>query len=106
MAVAPPQGLRVPVGREAERKDIPEIAREIEQLSRAAREGTARRDDLRGGTFTITSIGGIGGLISTPRIHHPQTPLLRLRRILKQPVYDPHRKPPPAQLVLLSFSVG
>src|SRR5439155_22761813 len=66
MAVATPQGLIVPVVRDADRKSIGEIAREIERLSSDARAGNARLEDLRGSTFTITSVGNIGGLISTP----------------------------------------
>jgi pyruvate dehydrogenase E2 component (dihydrolipoamide acetyltransferase)/2-oxoisovalerate dehydrogenase E2 component (dihydrolipoyl transacylase) len=104
IAVATPSGLLVPVIREADRKDITEIAREIEQLSRAAREGTARRDELRGGTFTVTSIGGIGGLISTPVINYPEAAILGIGRIIKRPVYDGDGNLRPADLVYLSFS--
>jgi 2-oxoisovalerate dehydrogenase E2 component (dihydrolipoyl transacylase) len=104
IAVATPNGLLVPVVREADRKDITQIAREIEQLSRSAREGTARRDDLRGGTFTVTSIGGIGGLISTPVINHPEAAILGIGRIVKRPVYDHDGNLRPADLVYLSFS--
>jgi pyruvate dehydrogenase E2 component (dihydrolipoamide acetyltransferase)/2-oxoisovalerate dehydrogenase E2 component (dihydrolipoyl transacylase) len=104
IAVATPSGLLVPVVREADRKDITEIAREIEQLSRSAREGTARRDELRGGTFTITSIGGIGGLISTPVINHPEAAILGIGRVVRRPVYDEDGNLRPADLVYLSFS--
>ncbi len=104
IAVATPNGLLVPVVREADRKDITQIARDIEQLSRSAREGTARRDELRGGTFTITSIGGIGGLISTPVINYPEAAILGIGRVIKRPVYDGDGNLRPADLVYLSFS--
>ncbi len=104
IAVATTSGLLVPVVREADRKDITEIARDIEQLSRAARDGTARRDELRGGTFTITSIGGIGGLISTPVINYPEAAILGIGRIVRRPVYDADGNLRPADLVYLSFS--
>jgi pyruvate dehydrogenase E2 component (dihydrolipoamide acetyltransferase)/2-oxoisovalerate dehydrogenase E2 component (dihydrolipoyl transacylase) len=104
IAVATPNGLLVPVVREADRKDITQIAREIEQLSRSAREGTARRDELRGGTFTITSIGGIGGLISTPVINYPEAAILGIGRVIKRPLYDGDGNLRPADLVYLSFS--
>jgi pyruvate dehydrogenase E2 component (dihydrolipoamide acetyltransferase)/2-oxoisovalerate dehydrogenase E2 component (dihydrolipoyl transacylase) len=104
VAVATPQGLLVPVVRDVDHKDIAQVAREIEQLSRSAREGTARRDDLRGGTFTVTSIGGIGGLISTPVINHPEAAILGIGRVIKRPVYDNDGNLRPADLVYLSFS--
>jgi 2-oxoisovalerate dehydrogenase E2 component (dihydrolipoyl transacylase) len=104
IAVATPQGLLVPVVREADRKDVAAIAREIEQLSQAAREGKARREDMLGGTFTVTSIGGIGGLISTPVINHPQAAILGIGRVVKRPVYDIAGDLRPAEVVYLSFS--
>src|SRR5579883_1711623 len=72
IAVATPGGLIVPVVQDADKKDLVQIAQEIERLSAEARAGKSRREDLRGGTFTITSIGGIGGLISTPIINPPE----------------------------------
>jgi len=104
IAVATAQGLLVPVIREADRKDITQLARDIDRLSRAARDGTAARDDLRGSTFTITSIGSIGGLISTPIINHPEAAILGIGRVIKRPVYDADGNLRPADLVYLSFS--
>lgn len=103
-AVATPTGLMVPVIRDADQKDLATIAREIESLSAAARAGKARRDDLIGGTFTITSIGGIGGLISTPIIHHPQVAILGLGKVVKRPVYDDAGAIRPAEMLYLSLS--
>jgi 2-oxoisovalerate dehydrogenase E2 component (dihydrolipoyl transacylase) len=104
IAVATPQGLIVPVIRDADRKDLAQILREIERLSSDARAGKARREDLRGGTFTITSVGSIGGLISTPIINHPEVAILGLGRVVKRPVYDAAGNLRPADLIYLSLS--
>jgi 2-oxoisovalerate dehydrogenase E2 component (dihydrolipoyl transacylase) len=104
IAVATPAGLLVPVVRDADRKDLIDIAREIERLSQEARAGKARREDLRGGTFTVTSIGGIGGLISTPVINHPEVAILAIGKVVKRPVYDAAGNLRPADVVYLSFS--
>ena len=104
IATATPVGLLVPVVRDADKKDLATIAREIERLSAEARAGRARREDLRGSTFTITSIGSIGGLISTPIINHPEVGILGVGKIVKRPVYDDAGNIRPADLVYLSFS--
>jgi 2-oxoisovalerate dehydrogenase E2 component (dihydrolipoyl transacylase) len=104
VAVATPGGLIVPVVRDADRKDLLEIAREIERLSTDTRAGRARRDDLRGSTFTVTSIGNIGGLFSTPVINHPEVGILGVGKITRRPVYDDAGQVRPADLIYLSFS--
>lgn len=104
IAVATPGGLIVPVVRDADKKSLLDIAREIERLSNDARVGKSKLDDLRSGTFTVTSIGNIGGLISTPIIHHPQVGILGVGKIVKRPVYDDHGQIRPADLVYLSFT--
>jgi pyruvate dehydrogenase E2 component (dihydrolipoamide acetyltransferase)/2-oxoisovalerate dehydrogenase E2 component (dihydrolipoyl transacylase) len=104
IAVATPNGLLVPVIRDADRKGLAEIARDVERLSQEARAGHARREDLRGGTFTVTSIGSIGGLISTPVINHPEVGILGVGKVVKRPVYDADGHLRPADLVYLSFS--
>jgi pyruvate dehydrogenase E2 component (dihydrolipoamide acetyltransferase)/2-oxoisovalerate dehydrogenase E2 component (dihydrolipoyl transacylase) len=104
VATATPGGLIVPVLHDAEGKDLTEIARELERLSAEAKGGKSRLEDLRGGTFTITSIGGYGGLISTPIVNHPQTAILGIGRIVKRPVYDKGGNLKPADLVYLSLS--
>jgi pyruvate dehydrogenase E2 component (dihydrolipoamide acetyltransferase)/2-oxoisovalerate dehydrogenase E2 component (dihydrolipoyl transacylase) len=103
-AVATPNGLLVPVVRDADRKSLADVAREIERLSREARAGRARLEDLRGGTFTVTSIGSVGGLISTPVINHPEVGILGVGKVVKRPVYDANGNLRPADLVYLSFS--
>jgi pyruvate dehydrogenase E2 component (dihydrolipoamide acetyltransferase)/2-oxoisovalerate dehydrogenase E2 component (dihydrolipoyl transacylase) len=104
IAVAAPSGLMVPVVRDADQKDVGGIAREIERLSSAARTGKSRREDLLGSTFTITSIGNYGGLISTPVINPPEVAILGIGKIVKRPVYDNAGQIRPADMVYLSLS--
>jgi pyruvate dehydrogenase E2 component (dihydrolipoamide acetyltransferase)/2-oxoisovalerate dehydrogenase E2 component (dihydrolipoyl transacylase) len=104
VAVDTPAGLIVPVVRDADKKDVAAIAREIERLSAEARAGRSRLDDLRGGTFTVTSIGSIGGLISTPIINPPEAGILGIGKVVKRPVFDAAGNVRPAEMVYLSFS--
>lgn len=104
IATATPRGLVVPVVRRANTLTLAGIGREIERLSGEARTGQLRRDDLGDSTFTITSIGGIGGLISTPVINHPEVAILGIGRVVKRPVYDENGNVRPADMVYLSFS--
>jgi 2-oxoisovalerate dehydrogenase E2 component (dihydrolipoyl transacylase) len=104
IAVAAPSGLIVPVVHDADKKDLLEIAWEVERLSSDARNGKVRLEDLRGGTFTITSIGSIGGLISTPIINHPEVGILGIGKVVKRPVVDATGNVKPAEMVFLSFS--
>jgi pyruvate dehydrogenase E2 component (dihydrolipoamide acetyltransferase)/2-oxoisovalerate dehydrogenase E2 component (dihydrolipoyl transacylase) len=104
IAVATPNGLIVPVIHDADRKDLAQIAREVERLSAEARAGKAKLEDLKGGTFTITSVGGIGGLISTPIINYPEVAILGIGKVVKRPVFDAAGTVRPADLVYLSLS--
>lgn len=104
IAVATPNGLIVPIIRDADHKDLIQISREIERLSGEARAGKIRLEDLRGGTFTVTSIGGIGGLISTPVINHPEVGILGIGKVVKRPIYDEQMNLIPADMLYLSFS--
>jgi pyruvate dehydrogenase E2 component (dihydrolipoamide acetyltransferase)/2-oxoisovalerate dehydrogenase E2 component (dihydrolipoyl transacylase) len=104
IAVATPAGLIVPVVRDADRKDLAAVAREIDRLSAAARAGKARLEDLRGGTFTVTSVGNIGGLFSTPVINHPEAAILGVGKVVKRPVFDEAGQVRPADVVYLSLS--
>ncbi len=104
IAVAAPSGLIVPVIRDADTRDVSSIAKEIERLSDDCRAGRVKADDLQGGTFTVSSIGSIGGLISTPIIYHPQVAILGLGKLVKRPVYDDHGQLKPADIAYLSFS--
>ena len=104
IAVATPAGLLVPVVHDADKKDLRTIAGDIERLSAEARHGKARREDLRGGTFTLTSVGNLGGLFSTPVINHPEVGILGLGKIVKRPVFDEQDRVRPAHMIYLSLS--
>ncbi len=86
IATATENGLIVPVIKDADRKSILEIAAEIERLAKAAREGKIALQDLQGGTFTITSLGALGGLFATPIINYPEVAILGIHEIKKRPV--------------------
>jgi 2-oxoisovalerate dehydrogenase E2 component (dihydrolipoyl transacylase) len=79
-------GLMVPVIRNAEARDPWSSAREIVRLADAARTGKAARDELSGSTITITSLGPLGGIVSTPVINHPEVAIVGVNRILERPV--------------------
>jgi pyruvate dehydrogenase E2 component (dihydrolipoamide acetyltransferase)/2-oxoisovalerate dehydrogenase E2 component (dihydrolipoyl transacylase) len=104
IAVAAPGGLIVPVVHDADKKDFAQIARDVERLGEAARTGKSQLEDLRGSTFTVTSIGNIGGLISTPVINLPNVGIMGVGRIVKRPVYDDAGNIRPADMLYLSFS--
>ncbi|MBN9121897.1 MAG: 2-oxo acid dehydrogenase subunit E2 [Planctomycetes bacterium] len=104
IAVAAPNGLIVPVVKDVDKKDLPTVAADIERLSGDARNGRSKLDDLRGGTFTVTSIGNIGGLISTPIINYPEVGIMGVGKVVKRPVYDAAGALKPADIVYLSFS--
>ena len=80
------QGLIVPVVKDVDRKDIFELAGEIERLSAKARGGQLALDEVHGSTFTITNVGAIGGLFATPIINVPEVAILGLHKIAKRPV--------------------
>jgi pyruvate dehydrogenase E2 component (dihydrolipoamide acetyltransferase) len=80
------KGLVVPVIRDADKLSVKEIAKEIIVLSDKAREGKLTLDDMKDGTFTITSYGSIGGLFAVPVINYPQAGILGVGRINKKPV--------------------
>ena len=86
MAVDSEDGLVVPVIRDAGEKTIVELAREIERLAEGARNATLPLSDLSGSTFTVTSIGSIGGLFSYPVINVPEAAILGVHKIVKRPV--------------------
>jgi pyruvate dehydrogenase E2 component (dihydrolipoamide acetyltransferase)/2-oxoisovalerate dehydrogenase E2 component (dihydrolipoyl transacylase) len=104
IAVATPAGLFVPVVHDADKKGLLDVARDIERLSADARSGKSRLEDLRGGTFTITSIGSLGGLFATPVIRHPEVGILGIGKIVKRPVFDDRGQVKPADMVYLSLS--
>lgn len=83
-----PEGLVVPVVRDADKKGIREIALEMAGLSAKARSGKLAPQDMQGGTFTISSLGGIGGTNFTPIINAPEVAILGMTRAEVQPVWD------------------
>ena len=80
VAVATERGLIVPVMRDIDKKPVIEIARELGELARRVREGKATLEDLRGGTFTITNIGALGGTGAIPIINYPEVAILGVAR--------------------------
>ena len=80
VAVAAPRGLIVPVIRDVDQKPIVELQRELAELAQRVREGKATLEDLRGGTFTITNIGALGGTGAIPIINYPEVAILGVAR--------------------------
>ena len=79
-------GLIVPVVRHAEALDIWEAASEVARVARLTREGKANREDLSGSTITITSLGALGGIVTTPVINHPEVAIVGPNAIVERPV--------------------
>ena len=79
-------GLMVPVVRHAEARDLWACATEIARLAEVARNGKATRDELTGSTITITSLGALGGIVSTPVINHPEVAIVGINRIVERPM--------------------
>jgi pyruvate dehydrogenase E2 component (dihydrolipoamide acetyltransferase) len=94
------QGLMVPVIRDADKKDVYELAQELAELSKAAREGKLKADQLQGATFTISSLGGIGGTAFTPIVNAPEVAILGVSRSSMQPVWDGSKFAPRLMLPL------
>jgi pyruvate dehydrogenase E2 component (dihydrolipoamide acetyltransferase) len=83
-----PNGLVVPVIKDADRKGILEVAKETGDLAKQARDGKLKPADMQGGTFSISSLGGIGGTSFTPIINAPEVAILGVSRAAQQPVWD------------------
>ena len=81
-------GLLVPVVRHVELLDLWDCAAEVARLAEAARTGTATREELSGSTITITSLGAMGGVVSTPIINHPEVAIVGVNKIMMRPVWD------------------
>jgi pyruvate dehydrogenase E2 component (dihydrolipoamide acetyltransferase) len=86
VAVATERGLIVPVIRDVDRKPLLTVARELAALAQRVREGKATLDDLRGGTFTITNIGALGGTGAIPIINYPEVAILAVARAREEAV--------------------
>ena len=83
-----PQGLVVPVIRDADKKGVIDIAKEMVDLSKLARDGKLKPDQMQGGSFTISSLGGIGGTYFTPIINAPEVAIMGACRSFEKPVWD------------------
>ena len=80
-----PQGLVVSVVRDADKRSIFDLSKEIERLGDAVRNGTATRDELTGSTFTISSLGKLGGVLATPIINFPEVAVVGVHKIEEKP---------------------
>ena len=100
-----PDGLVVPVVKDVQQKDVLDIARDLGELSTKARERKLKIEEMQGGCFTISSLGGIGGTMFTPIINCPEVAILGVSRSSMQPVYDVKTKGFEPRLILpLSLS--
>ena len=86
IAAQTPDGLKVPVVKHSEALDLESLAAEIRRVSTAARDNTASRDDLSGSTITITSLGAMGGVVSTPVINQPEVGIIGVNKAVDRPV--------------------
>ena len=86
IAIATPEGLIVPVIKKADDKSLLDISAEIQSLAEQARSGRIQLEDLRDGTFTITSLGALGGVLATPIINYPEVAILGVHKIMERPV--------------------
>ena len=86
IAVQTDQGLVVPVVRSCDEKSLDELEAEVTRLADAARAGKLKPEELRGSTFTVTSAGKLGGLLTTPIVNHPEVAILSIGRVAERPV--------------------
>ena len=86
VATQTPDGLKVPVVKHAEMRSIDDLAAEIRRVSLAARDNSARKSELSGSTITITSLGKLGGIASTPVINSPEVAIIGVNRAVERPV--------------------
>jgi 2-oxoisovalerate dehydrogenase E2 component (dihydrolipoyl transacylase) len=87
IATQTPSGLMVPVVRHAETRDLWDCAAEVKRLAEAARGGSATREELSGSTITITSLGALGGIASTPVVNRPEVAIVGVNRMAVRPVW-------------------
>ena len=104
IATATPNGLAVPVIRDADQLSLLDLAQEIERLGNATRSGSASQQELTGSTFTITSLGTLGGMHATPILNYPEVGILGVHAIRKVPVFDENDNVVPGQRMNLSSS--
>ena len=80
------QGLVVPVVRDCDTRSLEELGADVQRLAESAQAGTLKPEELRDGTFTVTSAGRSSGLFTTPLVNHPQVAILGVYRIAERPV--------------------
>lgn len=105
IAVDTEKGLVVPVIKNVDKLSIFELAEETGKIAQKARDGELTMDDMKDGTFTITSYGSIGGQFAMPVINYPQAGILGIGRILKKPVVNENDEIVPGHILPLSLSV-
>jgi 2-oxoisovalerate dehydrogenase E2 component (dihydrolipoyl transacylase) len=88
IAAQTPNGLVVPVVKHAEARDLWDCAAEVTRLADAAKAGTASREELSGSTITITSLGAMGGVATTPVINYPEVAIVGVNKMMVRPVWD------------------
>jgi 2-oxoisovalerate dehydrogenase E2 component (dihydrolipoyl transacylase) len=88
IAAQTPDGLKVPVVRHAEARGLHDLAAEIRRVSSAARDNTAKREELSGSTITITSLGKLGGIVTTPIINLPEVAIIGVNKAVDRPVVE------------------
>ncbi|MEW4399183.1 dihydrolipoamide acetyltransferase family protein [Agrobacterium tumefaciens] len=88
IATQTPTGLMVPVVRHTEALGLWDCAAEVMRVAEASRNGAAQRDELTGSTITISSLGPLGGIVSTPIINHPEVAIIGVNKIVTRPVWD------------------
>ena len=88
IAVQTDDGLMVPVIRNVETLDLWQCARELGEIAQRARNGRARKEELSGSTITITSLGALGGIVSTPIINYPEVAIIGINRTQQRPVFQ------------------
>ncbi|PZU89581.1 MAG: branched-chain alpha-keto acid dehydrogenase subunit E2 [Shinella sp.] len=104
IATQTPAGLSVPVVRHAEALGLWGCAAELVRVAEAARTGRAQREELTGSTITISSLGSLGGIVSTPIINHPEVAIIGVNKIATRPVWDGRGQFIPRRMMNLSSS--
>lgn len=100
VAVDTENGLLVPVIKDADRKSVTSIALELGEIAQKARDGKLSTDEMKGGNFTVSNLGGIGGTNFTPIVYHPQVAILGVSRNQIEPVYEDGEFKPKTMLPL------
>ena len=105
IAAATPEGLIVPVVKNADQKSVARLAKEIQDLAERGRAGKLGRAELSGSTFTISSLGPLGGVLATPILNYPEVAILGVHKIQRRPVYRSDGTVGPADRMNLSISL-